>query len=117
MTFQIKDRADDSKDQLKWKWTKGAATTQPDFGDPLGTTTYALCVYDHTGGVPTLATVLVPTLEGKNNYRVSARSLTNLHSAGVLPAVEEVDFEEVELGRRGFIRLSVAEGDTEFTVE
>ena len=58
VSFQIKDRTDDTKDQLKWKWTKGAETTQPDFGDPLATTTYALCVYDHTGGVPALATTL-----------------------------------------------------------
>jgi hypothetical protein len=33
------------KPRLLWKWTKGAATTVADFGNPLATTSYALCVY------------------------------------------------------------------------
>jgi cysteine-rich repeat protein len=33
------------KDLLKWKWTKGQATTLTDFGDPVTTDAYALCVY------------------------------------------------------------------------
>ena len=35
-----------SRDRLLWKWTRGAATALEDFGDPVGTTHYALCVYD-----------------------------------------------------------------------
>jgi hypothetical protein len=46
-TFKIKDATPDTKDQLKWKWSKGAATTVADFGNPVtGTPIYALCVYD-----------------------------------------------------------------------
>jgi 6-phosphogluconolactonase (cycloisomerase 2 family) len=37
---------DDTKDRLRWKWPTGAATTLGDFGDPLTTTDYALCIYD-----------------------------------------------------------------------
>lgn len=42
----------DSKDQLQWKWKKGAATTGADYGDPTNDMTggnYVLCVYDNTG--------------------------------------------------------------------
>jgi hypothetical protein len=35
-------------DSLKWKWSKGAATTIADFGDPTAGTDYTLCVYDGT---------------------------------------------------------------------
>jgi DNA-binding beta-propeller fold protein YncE len=41
----------DTKDSLQWKWKKGAATTDADYGDPTSPTgaTYVLCVYDNTG--------------------------------------------------------------------
>jgi cysteine-rich repeat protein len=54
--FKLKNGSDDSKDQLIWKWKKGAlAATQGDFGDPVnGTSSYKLCLYDSTAGVRTL---------------------------------------------------------------
>jgi hypothetical protein len=41
----IKDKADDAKDKLIWKWIKGANTSQEEFGDPTTTANYALCFY------------------------------------------------------------------------
>jgi hypothetical protein len=49
------DKAKDKDDQLQWKWLKGAATIKADFGDPLASDGYALCVYDQTGLIATLA--------------------------------------------------------------
>jgi hypothetical protein len=44
------DATDDSKDKLIWKWIKGSATSKiPDFGTPLSSTSYLLCLYDATG--------------------------------------------------------------------
>jgi hypothetical protein len=54
-TLLVKDRAPDTRDQLAWKWTRGADTAKADFGDPLTATRYALCVYDDTAN----GTVLV----------------------------------------------------------
>jgi hypothetical protein len=34
------------RDRLSWTWTKGAATSKSDLGNPLADTGYALCVYD-----------------------------------------------------------------------
>ncbi|MFN8642031.1 MAG: hypothetical protein U0802_10360 [Candidatus Binatia bacterium] len=48
----IKNSTDNLKDKLIWKWTKGAATTQPEFGDPTTTANYALCFY--AGATPAL---------------------------------------------------------------
>jgi hypothetical protein len=43
---------------LRWKWRKGDAIVA-DFGDPTGTDTYTLCVYDASnGGGPTTRLVL-----------------------------------------------------------
>ena len=45
--FQLKNKANDRGDQLKWKWFKGFAAPIPlEYGDPLTTTDYVLCAYD-----------------------------------------------------------------------
>ena len=56
----IKDRGADGAgpgDQLNWKWLRGPATLQADFGNPTTTTYYTLCLYAGTtlafaAGVP-----------------------------------------------------------------
>jgi endo-1,4-beta-D-glucanase Y len=45
-SVDLKDRVPDDKDQLAWKLGKGAPATKADFGDPLGSTSYDVCVYD-----------------------------------------------------------------------
>jgi len=37
------------KDKLIWKWLKGPQVLQADFGDPLSTAAYTLCVYTGAG--------------------------------------------------------------------
>ncbi len=52
----IRDQALDSRDQLVWRWTRGDAVGLPELGNPVaGTTGYALCLYETTGGVSSLA--------------------------------------------------------------
>ena len=53
--ISLKDNALDRTDSLVWKWLKGAQTYRLDFGDPLHTTNYALCIYDKSGGTLSLA--------------------------------------------------------------
>jgi cysteine-rich repeat protein len=55
----IKDKADDAKDLLRWRWKRGQTTFQADYDDPSSTATYTVCVYDETGGVASLATQLI----------------------------------------------------------
>ncbi len=52
-----KDKTPDTKDQLQWKWLKGAATTMGEFGSPTTTTGYQLCVYDGVSAVLYDATI------------------------------------------------------------
>jgi len=47
-SINLKQPGDASKNKLIWKWLKGPALGQTDFGDPTGTTSYNLCVYAGT---------------------------------------------------------------------
>lgn len=59
-TVAIDDRANDARDQLKWLWGKGAATSVADFLDPTSADTrYELCVYDASGNVQPLRAAVV----------------------------------------------------------
>jgi cysteine-rich repeat protein len=42
------------KDALVWKWITGKATSKSDYGSPLSATSYAICLYDSSGGTPHL---------------------------------------------------------------
>jgi cysteine-rich repeat protein len=52
--LQVKDDANDTKDQVKWRWQKGAFVTDLELGSPAVDTDYTLCVYDETASVPAL---------------------------------------------------------------
>jgi hypothetical protein len=54
--LQLRDLMPDGRDGLTWRWSKGNASLSQ-FGTPLSTTDYALCIYDRSGGVPSLAQV------------------------------------------------------------
>ena len=62
--LMLKDKSPDDKDKLTWKWIKGDATDQIDFGDPVNTATYALCIY---AGSPAarIAQILIPSSTSK----------------------------------------------------
>jgi hypothetical protein len=46
------------RQRLEWTWLRGEPTPKSAFGDPLSSTHYAVCLYDHLGGEPMLATSL-----------------------------------------------------------
>jgi len=46
-----------TKDKLTWKWGKGAATSHADFGDPLATDAYRVCMYGGSSAVVFEATL------------------------------------------------------------
>lgn len=52
--LNYKGNTNDLKDKLKWKWGKGNATTQAEFGNPTASADYELCIFGETSGEPTL---------------------------------------------------------------
>jgi hypothetical protein len=91
------DRDVDARDRLDWEWRKGEATTSADFGDPLTTDDYALCLYDESGATPRLLLdALVPanpTCEGSDCWvraHAGARALRYKQPSGAPDGVTRV---------------------------
>jgi len=59
----LQDRSPDTLDTLLWKWS-GTGTAKADFGNPAATASYQLCLYDQTGGSPTLRLAAVAPAGG-----------------------------------------------------
>lgn len=76
----LRDQALDTRDQLVWRWTRGDAVALAELGDPVGgATSFALCLYDTTGGTPSLAhpPIVVPgggTCRGKPCWKALGTS-------------------------------------------
>ena len=45
-SLRMKHKTPDTGDQLAWRWVKGPTTPLSDYGDPIGSDDYALCLYD-----------------------------------------------------------------------
>jgi hypothetical protein len=52
--LQLLDRANNRNDMVIWRWFRGAATTTEEFGNPVESTIYNLCVYDSIADTPSL---------------------------------------------------------------
>lgn len=48
-SMKLQRRFPASRNRLTWKWSRGEATTTAAYGDPLGDTGYAVCLYDDAG--------------------------------------------------------------------
>ena len=59
----LQDRTPESLDALFWKWG-GTGTAKADFGNPVTTASYRLCLYDQPGGTPTLRLAAVAPAGG-----------------------------------------------------
>lgn len=54
--FQIRKRRVEQRDRMVFRMSKVEETLLSDLGDPVTTTGYTLCVYDESGGTPSLLT-------------------------------------------------------------
>jgi hypothetical protein len=100
--LQLKDRTPDTKDQLKWKWKKGAATDLGDFADPVtGSADYRFCIYDSSASSQPLAELaLVPggTCDGKPCWKTlgspaSPKGYKYKNKAGTPSGIIKVKFK------------------------
>jgi hypothetical protein len=98
-SLQYKDRSPDTKDQLQWKWSKGALTSKADFGTPLTTTSYQLCIYDGAPSVIFDATIPAGGLCGLANPRPCWRDKT-----------KGFDYKNKDATPDGVARLRLQEG-------
>jgi hypothetical protein len=54
-SLTMKNKTPDDGDRFIWKYSKGDLTPKADFGNPLGTTDYEVCVYDGNNDLVTRA--------------------------------------------------------------
>jgi hypothetical protein len=102
-SFALIDVSPDKKDRLQWSFVNGAATTNADFGDPTTTTSYRLCVYDETAGVPALAlsTGIAPggTCDGKPCWRASKTGFRYRDKSASAEGIRQVVLKSGSAGR------------------
>ena len=65
----LKDNADNAKDFLLWKWLKGAATDAAEFGNPVNTDTYELCLYAGTASVSSATAPVDSSCDGTTCWK------------------------------------------------
>ena len=111
--LQLRDSVRDSSDSLIWRWSSGNALLSQ-FGNPLATTDYALCLYDRSGGVPTL--VQVATAPGGAGcvggpcWKALSRGFRYKNRDGSADGVQSILLKD---GQNGRAKLQVkAKGDT-----
>jgi hypothetical protein len=100
--LSLRHPSDAKRDRLGWKWKKGPGISRADLGDPTGETSYVLCIYDDTSGVPGLA-LRFPFSAGSTcgDGRPCWRALGN---RGFVYA------DRLPGGRRGFLKLRLKQG-------
>jgi len=91
------------KNLLKWKWSKGQATTLADFGNPVTTDGYALCVYDESGRAPaTLLGVPIPlggACENKPCWKATGNGFKYADKAGAVGGLTGIALKSGDSGR------------------
>lgn len=108
--LMITDRALDLADSLTWKWTKGAATTLDDLGDPTTTTNFSACLYDGAGTLQmTLRMPAGGTCWGTSCWKPSAKGFGYSDRDGTPDGVTKLS---IVTGTEGRAKISLtAKGD------
>jgi len=88
--LSLADRTPDHGDAVAWKWTKGAATTLAEFGDPTSVTSYVACLYDGDVLRMTLRMPAGGTCAARPCWKASAKGFTYVHKDGVPDGVRKV---------------------------
>lgn len=91
----FKKTVDGSRDQLQWKWSKGASTAKLAFGDPLGSTSYQLCVYDGSSNLALDAAIPAGgTCGTKPCWKEGRHGFTYKNKGGAPDGVEQLKLKE-----------------------
>jgi hypothetical protein len=96
--LKIKDGSPDTKDQILWKWLKGAATTKPEFGAPLTTDDYTLCIYDNGSPIAEATAPAGGTCDG-NPCWIDTGAIFRYHDTDLTPqGVQKLQLQPGDAG-------------------
>ena len=99
MQLHLGDNQDDSKDKLTWRFSRGPALDQSDFGNPLASAHYALCIYDDS--MLKLAAYILPSA---SYWKASRTGYLLIDSEGTNDGVFRA---QLKAARAGLSRLLV----------
>lgn len=90
-TIALRDKLDDAKDTVAWVWAKGSVTPKEDFGDPISTTHYDLCLYDEASTLVMTASVPPGGLCGKKAcWKATKHGFTYVNKALAPDGVQQL---------------------------
>lgn len=102
-TLQLRNLTPSTKDLLKWKSTKDPATTLSDFGNPVTTDPYTLCIYDESGPAPaTLLRAAVPaggTCDTKPCWKAAGKGFKYSDKTGAADGVTGITLKAGAAGQ------------------
>jgi cysteine-rich repeat protein len=116
-SVKLKNDDDNTKDALQWKWNNGSDTDKDEFGDPLTTDDYWLCIYDAGALVSTTRVPFGGTCDGKpcwsdksKGFKFKAKTPTTDGATGVsLGAGDDGKAKAQFKGKGGGLDLPAAE--------
>ena len=76
------------RDMLRWRWSKGAPTSQAEFADPTASSDYALCVF--AGAAPALIDQAVVPADATKWTALGTTGYRYVDSAATAPAIDKV---------------------------
>lgn len=101
--------SDSNRSKLSWKWTGGEAFDQASLGAPLVDTTYALCVYDTSASVVSLA---VSAMIEPSAIRWSSKAPKGLHYKNPTGSSGGVTMADLRTGVAGRTKVKVVASGT-----
>jgi cysteine-rich repeat protein len=107
----VRDKSKDTADKIAWKWLRGEATAASDFGNPLTTHGYRLCMWSIAGS-PSLMRIDAPAggvCKGRACWRTAGR--------GVPKGFKYADAELTPNGAQKVVLLAGGPGQAKVTVK
>jgi len=111
--LDVRDGEPSLRDSLGWTWSKGAATTRTELGDPTASSDVALCVFDPVVGVLLQARVPAGGLcGGKPCWRADAKGFRYTDAAGSAGGITKLQLVAGTAGKaKALVRGKGAELD------
>jgi len=98
--LKIKDKADEAKDLLVWKWAAGDAVTLGEIGDPTTSDGFTLCLWDGGGTAVTEAAVSAGgTCDGKPCWKGTKTGYLYKDKAGTAGGVQKLLVKAADAGK------------------
>jgi hypothetical protein len=102
--LSMKNRTPDKGDVFEWKWVKGQATLATDFGNPVLTTDYRICVFDLSGPTPALFTQIAAHAAGNCTSKPCWKGL------GRVPGTKGFSYSDKEATPDGLKGMTLTPG-------